>query len=354
MQANDLDWIALLPGTNLYYLTGVSFHSTERTLIGLFPAEGTPMMVMPTLEQPKIIDEAPFEIEYFLWDDGQGPVDAFTAAVDKLGGTGITVGVEALFMRFQELELFRNLAAGAKLTTADEALTFARAKKDDAEIALMRKAVEITENALENALTKVKPGMTEREISKEVELAILSEGGNLNFALVQGGETTTQPHSEGGDRKVQVGDPLLFDWGAAYRGYTADITRTFVVGTDPDPKLSEIYELTKAANQAGREACAPGVPAQEVDRATRKVIEDGGFGEFFIHRTGHGLGLDVHEDPYIVEGNETPLEVGNVFTVEPGLYVPGVGGVRVEDNVVVTEDGSESLTTIDREMRVIG
>jgi Xaa-Pro dipeptidase len=354
LKANDLDWVALLPGANLFYLTGVHFHSTERTLIGLFPAEGEAQMVIPTLECTKIRDDAPFEITYQTWDDGQGPEKAFLSAVAGMGRTDSRVGVEALTMRFQELELFRNHAPEMSLHAADKALAVVRSINDDAELQLLRQAIDISENALTKTLAAVEPGITESEIANLVKLEILSAGGEPSFVLVQGGETTSRPHAEGGDRRVSDGEPLLVDWGAAYGGYTADITRTFVMGSDPDQRLVEIYELVRAANLAGRNACGPGVPAQDVDRAARKVIEDGNYGEFFIHRTGHGVGLDFHEDPYIVEGNTTPLEVGHVFTIEPGIYVPGLGGVRIEDDVVITTDGVECLTRFDRDLRVVG
>jgi Xaa-Pro aminopeptidase len=153
---------------------------------------------------------------------------------------------------------------------------------------------------------------------------------------------------------VEEGEVLLIDFGTRYNGYVSDITRTFVVGKPLEGKKLAGYEAVKAGNAAGRAIAGPGVTGQDVDRATRKVIVDAGFGEYFIHRTGHGIGLDGHERPYIVEGNDKPLEVGMTFTIEPGIYIPGEIGVRIEDNVVITEDGCESLTTYGREMLVIG
>jgi Xaa-Pro dipeptidase len=151
---------------------------------------------------------------------------------------------------------------------------------------------------------------------------------------------------------LETGDLLLIDYGAAVEGYFSDITRTFAVGK-LDPELTGVHEIVQAANTAGRAAARPGVPCQDVDRAARRVIEEAGYGPYFIHRTGHGLGMEVHEPPYMVEGNTRRLEVGMTFTVEPGIYLPGRGGVRVEDNVVITEDGSKSLTTLERNLQVI-
>jgi Xaa-Pro dipeptidase len=198
--------------------------------------------------------------------------------------------------------------------------------------------------------------MTEREICNILTSEMLGRGGEgFPFEpLVLAGEASGQPHGRTGARTVDEGGILLFDFGTIVNGYPSDITRTFVVGGEPEEKFREVYEIVKAANAAGCAAAKPGVPCQEVDRAARRVIEDAGYGEYFIHRTGHGLGLDIHEDPNMVEGNDLPLAEGMTFTVEPGIYIEGWGGVRIEDNLVVTADGAESLTTFSRDLRVIG
>jgi len=348
------DALALLPGTNLLYLTGAGFHSTERSLVGFFPTQGDPVMVIPTLECTKIRDTAPYPIRFLTWDDGEGPDAALAEAVGELGLEDGRLGVEALTMRFQELRSIERHAPGVRIDAADPVLFAARGHKDRSEVEQLRRAVSISEQALAETLAAIEPGMTESAIANRLKLEILAAGGEPSFALVQGGETSAKPHAEGGDRRVQPGEPLLIDWGAMYGGYSADITRTFVMAGDPDPRLAEIHQVVAAANLAGRPASGPGVPAQEVDRAARRVIDRAGYGEFFIHRTGHGLGLDVHEDPYIVEGNTAPLEVGNVFTVEPGIYIEGLGGVRIEDNVVITEDGAETLTSFGRDLLTVG
>jgi len=171
--------------------------------------------------------------------------------------------------------------------------------------------------------------------------------------IVSGGPNSANPHASPTDRPVNRGDFLLFDWGAYVGGYASDITRTFPVG-EMGPEMRRIYDLVQEANAAGRAAVRPGATCSEVDAAARRVIEAGGYGEYFIHRTGHGLGLQVHEAPFIVAGNERVLESGMTFTIEPGIYLPGRNGVRIEDDVVVTDDGGESLTTYSREWRPIG
>jgi Xaa-Pro dipeptidase len=227
-------------------------------------------------------------------------------------------------------------------------------RKDETEIAQMRKAVAITEAALGATLHKVHAGMTVREVASELRIEMLRGGAEaLPFEpIVLSGPDTASPHGAAGERRVQSGDLLLFDFGVSVGGYASDITRTFAVGQVSD-ELRRVYDVVKRANEAGRQAARPGVEIQEVDRAARQVIADADYGQYFTHRTGHGLGLDTHEPPYACEGDTTLLEPGMTFTVEPGVYLPGQGGVRVEDDVVITPGGSESLTTFDRELRVI-
>jgi Xaa-Pro dipeptidase len=201
----------------------------------------------------------------------------------------------------------------------------------------------------------VRVGMTERQVASLLTQALLQHGAEgLAFEpLIQSGPNAALPHATAGERVIQSGEVLLLDFGITLDSYNSDITRTFVLG-DASAEIKKIYELVKQANAAGRAAARPGAAGQDVDRATRKVIAEAGYGQYFTHRTGHGLGLEGHEPPYMVEGNAVPLEVGNTFTIEPGIYIPGLGGVRIEDDMVITENGAESLTTYDRELRAIG
>jgi Xaa-Pro dipeptidase len=195
--------------------------------------------------------------------------------------------------------------------------------------------------------------MTERQIAARLKQEMMTAGGDaVAFVIVVAGPNSANPHAGPSDRPVQTGDLLTIDCGVLKDGYPSDITRTFVLG-EASTELVDIYCTVPRANEAGRLAARAGVAAQDVDRAARGVIEDAGYGQYFIHRTGHGLGLEGHEPPYIVEGNEQLLEPGMVFTVEPGIYVPGVGGVRIEDNVVITERGHDCLTTFPRELMAI-
>ncbi len=355
LQQRQVDCLALIPGANLYYLTGLEFHLMERPTVCFVPAEGTPVVALPALEMPKFEQERPFEVLLFPYTDEEGPAEAFHKASAALPQVR-TLAVEFLAMRVLELRLVQHYLPGAVLEDATPIMDALRQFKDETEIALLRGAVAITEQALQATIAAVRPGMTERQIASRLALALLEAGGGpLPFdPIVLSGPRAALPHGVPTDRAVQEGEVLLIDFGTRRGGYVSDLTRTFAVGRPLEGKQRAVYEAVKAANAAGRAAARPGVTCQEVDRAARRVIEEAGFGPYFTHRTGHGLGLDGHERPYIVEGNETVLQPGMVFTVEPGIYLPGEIGVRIEDDVLITPAGSESLTQFGRDLMVIG
>ncbi len=350
---NQLDAIAIMPGPNMQYFSGLHFHLSERPTMTLFPTQGQPALICPAFEATKTT-RSPIPWQLFTYVDGQDPAEVFQAACRALQLDRARIGVEALKMRVLELRLVEHAAAGATFENADALIAQLRAIKDAGEIAALRRAIAITEQALDDVVDVVRAGMTERQIANELTLALLRRGAQgLAFEpLIQSGPNSALPHAMAGERVLQAGELLLLDFGVMIDGYNSDITRTLVAG-EPGAEVRKIYELVKQANAAGRAAAKPGVSGQEVDRAARQVIADAGYGQYFTHRTGHGLGLEGHEPPYMVEGNTIPLEVGNTFTVEPGIYVPELGGVRIEDDVLITLDGAESLTTYDRELRSI-
>ncbi len=347
------DCITITPGPNMHYFTGLSYHLSERPITVFFPVKGKPSIVVPAFEASKT-EHSPIEWQVFTYIDGQDPLAAYQAASRALKLNTMHVGIEALKMRVLELRLLETSASQAKFDPAEAIIAQMRMIKDAAEVAAMRKAVAITENALAHVLEVIHPGLTERQVGAELTLALLRGGAeSLSFEpLIQSGPNSALPHYVVGDRVIDRGDILLLDFGVTVDGYASDITRTYVIG-EASPEIKKIYDLVKRANEAGRAAGKPGASGQDVDRAARKVIEDGGYGKYFTHRTGHGLGLEGHEPPYMVEGNAVPLEVGNTYTVEPGIYIPGLGGVRIEDDMVITPNGSESLTTFSRELMSI-
>lgn len=259
-------------------------------------------------------------------------------------------------MRFLELSLLREAAPGVEWVSADGALAELRAIKDPVEIECLQRAAAMAEQALEATLPLIRIGMTERQLAAELTLQLLRAGSQPQGAfdpIVAAGPNSALPHATPTDRPLQAGDLLILDWGARVEGYLSDLTRTFAVG-EPDPDVSAIHALVRRANEAGVRAAGPGVPSSQVDRAARQVLEEAGYGQYFIHRTGHGLGLEAHEPPYIRSDNHSPLKPGMVFTVEPGVYLPGRGGVRVEDDVLVTDWEARSLTGAPRELRQVG
>jgi len=351
-----IDCVAVMPGANMVYLTGLSFHLMERPTVAFFSTRGRPAFVLPSFEATKLA-HGPVKIDWqtFAWTDEEGPQGAFVAAGKALELSGKMLAVEELVMRVRELRLIESSAPSVQFADAGPLLASLRMRKDAVEIAQMRQAVAITEAALATTLEEIRVGMTERDVANTLLSEMLRRGAeNLAFEpIVLSGPNSALPHGGPTDRTIQPGDLLLFDFGVKAGGYASDITRTFAVGS-VDEELHRIYDVVKRANEAGRKAARPGVQIQEVDRAARKVIADAGYGAYFTHRTGHGLGLEEHEPPFACEGDMTILEPGMTFTIEPGVYLPGKGGVRIEDDVVITAEGCESLTTFDRELKTIG
>jgi Xaa-Pro dipeptidase len=352
--AHGLDYVALMPGANLRYLTGLNLYLFERPIVFFFPREGRPAAIVPTLEVPRVEADLPFEAELFVYSDEEGHQPAFERACRALNLPGKRLGVEFLNMRVLELKQLEKYAPGCQTLDAGGVLSQLRMTKGAEEIEYMRQAIRITEQALQQVADFIQPDRTDSETVAELKIAFLRAGAEgMSFEPIVGvGPDSASSHVVPSGRVIEPGDLIVIDCGVTYQGYIADITRTFAVGPVA-PQWERVYEIVKEANAAGRAAVRPGVPAQEVDRAARQVIAQAGYGEYFVHRTGHGLGLEVHEPPYIVEGNEELLQAGMTFTVEPGIYLPGQGGVRIEDDVLVTSQGAETLTTFPRDQFIV-
>lgn len=350
------DGVACIAGPNLYYLTGLSFHLSERPTVGFFPLNGDPVIVAGNLEESKIVSLAPYPLKGFYYTDTDGPVRAFREAAQALQLPNRQLGVEFRRMRVMEQKLIEEAFLKPRLEAAEGLLAELRMSKDEAELKIMREATRIAEKALEATLPKIKIGMTEREISAELVIQTFRAGSDAELPftpIVAAGPNSALPHAGVTDRAIQAGDLLTLDWGASKDGYFSDLTRTFAVGAIDD-ELRTIYDLVKQANAAAKAAARIGLTCAEVDAAARQVITAGGYGEYFTHRVGHGLGLECHEDPSMHGRNETPLIKGVTFTVEPGIYLPNKGGVRIEDDVVITDNGCESLSVYPRELQTIG
>ncbi|MBK6328068.1 MAG: aminopeptidase P family protein [Chloroflexi bacterium] len=355
MKTKALDGVILMPGPNQIYFSHMHTHISERPILLFLPAAGAPAAIIPVLEAMKARDAGIPEERIFAWTDVEWYEGAFASAAAALHLDGAHWGVEALYMRVLEYEALQKVAPALRTSHAEPAIMALRAIKDADELAAMERAVGVAERAIERLIPQIQIGQTEKQVAGMLTGFMQEEGADtVAFSpIVSTGPNGASPHATPTDRPLADGDFLVVDWGAYVDGYPSDITRTFAVG-HVDAEMARIYDVVRESNAQGKLAAKPGATGEDVDRAARQVIEDAGYGKYFIHRTGHGLGLEVHEMPSMVAGNREPLAVGNVFTVEPGIYLPGRGGVRIEDDVVITADGRRSLTSFTRELITVG
>ena len=344
--------IAVVPGANFAYLTGLQFHLMERPTLLFITAGGQILGIIPELEREKWAATLPGAVTFY-WQDSAGYDAAFAGAVAALEGA--VIGVEVMRMRVFEADALRRHAGQGAVVDAEGWLAGLRLCKSPAEVACLQAAIDISELALAETVAEVRAGMTERQIQSLLKMRMLA-GGAEGFAfepLVLAGANAANPHGVSGDRVLGPGDALLVDFGASVAGYNADITRTFFCGHVTEDH-ADLYGTVLAANAQGRAVAGPGMTAHELDSAVTAVLAASRFAGLIVHKTGHGLGLDVHEAPQIMVGNHSPLIPGAVFTIEPGLYRPADIGVRIEDNVVITDSGALSLTRYSRALTVIG
>lgn len=356
LRTSDLDAVILNPGPTLTHLTGLRFHLMERPVVLMFAKDQDPAIVLPELELQKVAS-LPYKLQVFAYPENPAEWDGvFRRAAQSLNLDGKRVGVEPRQLRLLEFRYVRAGAPEADYPDASDVLSALRLRKDQAEVEAMRRAVKIAQDALEATIPLIKIGMTEKDLSSELVVQLLRHGSEpeMPFApIVSSGPNSANPHASPTERKLQPGDLLVVDWGATYDGYISDLTRTFAVG-EVDEEFQKIHQIVQQANAAGRAAALPGVPCAAVDKAARDVIDAAGYGQYFTHRTGHGIGMEGHEEPYMRGDNMQRLEPGMAFTVEPGIYLPDRNGVRIEDNVVITETGADVLSDMPRELRIVG
>jgi Xaa-Pro dipeptidase len=352
LQSADLNSLILNPGPSMVYLTGLHFHLSERPVLVFISPDSPLTIVLPELEQQKV-KYLPYEVQAFAY--GEDPSQwamVFQKALAAAKLSKAHNGVEPRQLRLLEYRLLTEAAPQAHFISAEDSLSRLRMIKDPTELSAMRKAVDIAQRALLATLPQVKIGLTEHELATELTLQLFRAGCDpqVPFSpIVSSGPNSANPHATPSDRKLSPGDLLVIDWGASHDGYISDITRTFAIG-DIHPELANIGKVVLEANTAARKIARPGIEIQQVDQAARSVIETAGYGKYFTHRTGHGLGMEGHEEPYIRTGNLTPLEPGMTFTIEPGIYLPDKNGVRIEDDVAITSTGCETLTSLPREI----
>jgi Xaa-Pro aminopeptidase len=347
MEKNGIDLLVIGPSSDFCYLTGHAPHLSERLTALILPWQGKGTIVVPRLEAPLMADLTD-RFDLAVWDETENPLERVAALARDAHSESVGIN-EQLWSGF--LLRLQKALPNATYQSGSDVLSKLRAVKDEAELELLREASRRTDAAWEEFCATVRlTGRTEREVADRLAALMAKHGiPNVAFNIVASGPNGASPHHHVSDRVIQNGDPVVMDFGGIFEGYYSDITRTPVAG-EPDPAFVEIYNLVLEAQQAAFEAIKPGVACQDVDRAARAVITERGYGEYFIHRLGHGIGLTAHEDPYLVEGNTEPVQEGMVFSDEPGIYIPGKWGVRIEDSVAVTKNGAERLNHVTREI----
>jgi Xaa-Pro aminopeptidase len=336
------------PGPDLAYLTGHEPPPLERLTVLILAPGREPRLLVPTLERPAAEAAAGIDgVELQGWNDGEDPYEV-AARILRAGRYAISDQVWAAHLLGLE-----QATADCMFVAAGRALPPLRAVKDEEEVARLRAAAHGADAAFADVVSLPFAGRRETDVAADLDRLLREHGHSRSeFTIVGSGPNGASPHHDSGDRVIAAGDAVVMDFGGVADGYCSDLTRTVFVG-EPGEDQRRVYSIVHEAQQAAFDTVRPGVPAQDVDRAARAVIEVSGFGDRFIHRTGHGIGLEVHEPPYIVEGNEAPLEAGMTFSDEPGIYLAGRFGVRIEDQLVVVADGAERLNLATRDLTVV-
>jgi Xaa-Pro aminopeptidase len=344
--------LLIAPGSDLRYLLGQAGGSFERLTTLVIPVDGPPALVVPKLEAPGY-DDVPMDelgVEVVTWVDGDDPYAAVAGRLAKSERVAVSDFTPALHVL-----ALRDAMRGVEQVLAGPIVRELRMRKDAAEIDALREAGAAIDRVHARVPELLRAGRTEAEVGADIATAIVEEGHvTADFVIVASGPNGASPHHDVSDRVIESGDVVVVDIGGPIAaGYNSDSTRTYSVGEPRDADVAATYRVLQEAQQAAVDAVRPGATAESIDAAARDVITAAGFGEFFIHRTGHGIGLDVHEEPYIVSGNELILEPGMAFSVEPGIYQEGRWGARIEDIVVVTEGGVESFNQRPHDLLVV-
>ena len=348
MKANGINALRLTGGTSMEYFTGIKWGVSERLLAAVIPASGSAFLVTPKFEEERAMEQAHLgplgkDATIYAWEEHESPYALIAQGLKSRGLATATIGAEET-VRF----VFADGAAhvpNVKVVSGTPVTAGCRTIKDAHEIALMRYASQVTLRAYEAAWKSLTEGMTQDAFAQLVQMAH-KQLGYEGSAGVQVGKYSALPHGSTTPQTIREGSILLIDGGCKVEGYSSDISRTFVLGK-PTQRMKDVFEIEHRAQTAAVKTARPGLACEAVDAAARKVIVDGGFGpdyKYFSHRVGHGMGMDGHEWPYLVRGNTLPLKPGMVFSDEPGIYIPGEFGIRLEDDMVITESGAELFT----------
>lgn len=333
------------------YFTGVSVLAIERFAGVIVPIDTEPAIVVPELEEEKVKSSSAFK-NIQKYGDAEGPERLVKSVLKELRLTRGKLGVED-FLPYKFSKMINRAAPRVELDEASRILSGLRAIKTPDELELMRKAASIIVQGIDAGLNAIRVGVTELDVGFEIERRIKQSGGeSVPFCIVLRGENAALPHGSSSKAEVRKGDAVIMDVGATCDGYFGDLTKTVFVGS-ASAKQREIYDVVLRAQEKAIESVKPGIRASEIDKAARDVIKEAGFGERFTHRTGHGLGLEVHEEPSVTATCKTVLKPGMTFTVEPGIYLPQEFGVRIEDNIAVTEDGRITIGACEKTLTIV-
>ncbi len=345
--ASGVDAVLATPGSDLFYLTGYDAVALERLTLLVVDRLGEPTLIVPELEEPTARATNP-DLSLRVWRETDDPIDLAREVI----GPARTLAVAEQMWAGVLLKLQAALPS-ARFVSSAPLLRPLRMIKDPFEIELLRHSARIADSVFETISGERFQGRREKEVA-DMLATLLRQGGcqRVDFTIVGSGPNSASPHHEAGEREIARGDLAVLDFGGSYHGYGSDITRTVAVG-ESDGEQREVYEVVMRAQRAAVRRVAPGVALEAIDAEARGIITAAGYGERFIHRTGHGIGLDVHEEPYVVAGNREPAAPGMIFSIEPGIYLPERFGVRIEDIVVVTENGVECLNQAPHDLRIV-
>jgi Xaa-Pro aminopeptidase len=341
--------LLLAPGSDLTYLSGYRIFSSERLTCLVLGSDGTATLVVAELEAPRAAAAAP-DLAQATWSETADPYALVASLVTQRGAVAVADQMWAAFaLRLQDQ------LAGRTFRVASEITRELRMRKDRLELDALRAVSAAADRAYVRALDLEFAGRSEREIGADLAALLRDEGHDeVLFTIVAAGEDGASPHHQTGERKIRTGEAVVLDFGGTRAGYGSDITRTVHVGDRPNDEVVRVHDVVRRAQQAGYDAARAGAAAQSVDAAARAIIAEAGYGDRFIHRLGHGIGLDGHEHPYLVTGNDQPLEPGMAFSIEPGVYLPGRFGVRIEDVAIIGDDGlCEGLNRVDRALATV-
>ncbi|MGP4059304.1 M24 family metallopeptidase [Halobacillus sp. H74] len=354
LKENSVDAAFINSTENFFYLTGFHTDPHERLLGLLVFPEDDPIAVLPGMEKGQIRDTG-WKYDVLGYADHENPWDMMKELMNQKGLTDIhTVGIEKQVLSYGRSESFFSLFENIEIKDVEGQLNEMRVVKDSEEISIMREAAELADFGVKVGTEALQEGVTEMEVLAAIEYELKKKGvAEMSFStMVLFGEKSGQPHGNPGDRQLKAGDFVLFDLGVVWKGYTSDITRTFAYRSISDEQ-QEIYEKVREALEASLAISKPGTRIGDLDQTARDVITEAGYGDKFPHRIGHGLGINVHEFPSMSHLNDGILKEGMTYTIEPGIYDPAVGGVRLEDDVLITENGYETLTKTPKELRII-